>query len=170
MHNVIFNQWRQHSGGSTKDFFWRSIVDSPCLWIAHKIFSNFRGSLVYHKSIFDLQLWTTHTGASLILEKLFSRSSSYDIACFSILANGPHLDATIISENIFRSSSIDGVIFNFWHQIFWKVRNSAYNLRFKLSSFKIFFWMDHKKKLSEDPALGIGPFQKVQREVIYFCS
>ena len=30
--------------------------------------------------------------------------------CFSILAIGPHLDATITSENIFRSSSIDAVI------------------------------------------------------------
>ena len=39
--------------------------------------------------------------ASLILEKLFSRSSFYDIPCFSILANGPHLDATITSKNIF---------------------------------------------------------------------
>ena len=51
-------------------------------------------------------------GASLILEKLFSRSSFYDIACFSILASGPHLDVTITSENIFRSSSIDAIIFS----------------------------------------------------------
>ena len=51
-------------------------------------------------------------GGSLILEKLFSRSSFYDIACFSILANRPHLDAVITSENIFRSSSIDAIIFN----------------------------------------------------------
>ena len=33
--------------------------------------------------------------ASLILEKLFSRSSFYDIPCFSILASGTHLHATI---------------------------------------------------------------------------
>ena len=52
-------------------------------------------------------------GVSLILEKLFSRSSFHDIACFSILASGPHLDATVTSENIFRSSSIDATIFNF---------------------------------------------------------
>ena len=39
-------------------------------------------------------------GASLILEKLFSRSSFYYIDCFSILATGPHLDATITSGNI----------------------------------------------------------------------
>ena len=51
-------------------------------------------------------------GAPLILEALFSRSSFYDIPCFSILASGPHLDATITSENIFRSSSIDAIIFN----------------------------------------------------------
>ena len=36
-------------------------------------------------------------GASLILEKISSRSIFYDIACFSIVANGPHLDATITS-------------------------------------------------------------------------
>ena len=52
-------------------------------------------------------------GVSFILDKLFSRSSLYDIACFSIIANGPHLDATITSENIFRSSSIDAIMFNF---------------------------------------------------------
>ena len=33
--------------------------------------------------------------SGLILEKLFSRSSLYDIVCFSILASGAHLDATI---------------------------------------------------------------------------
>ena len=57
-------------------------------------------------------MWTAYTGASLILEKLFSRSSSYEIACFSILASGPHLDATITSQNIFTSSSIDAITFN----------------------------------------------------------
>ena len=51
-------------------------------------------------------------GASLILEKRFSRSSFYDIACFSILVSGPNLDTAITSENIFRSSSIDAIIFN----------------------------------------------------------
>ena len=34
-------------------------------------------------------------GASLILEKLFTGSSFYDIASFSSLASGPNLDATI---------------------------------------------------------------------------
>ena len=63
--------------------------------------------------IFDLQLWTSHTDASLILEKLFSRSTFNDIARIPILGNGPRLDVTIISENIFRSSSIDAIIFNF---------------------------------------------------------
>ena len=51
-------------------------------------------------------------GASLLLEKLLSRSSFFDIACFSILASGPHLDATNTSENILRRSSNDAVIFN----------------------------------------------------------
>ena len=51
-------------------------------------------------------------GASLILEKFFSRSSFYDIASFSTRASGPHLDATITSENISRSSSFHAIIFN----------------------------------------------------------
>ena len=51
-------------------------------------------------------------GVSLILEKLFSRSNFYDIAYFSILASGPHLDATITSKNISRSSSTDVITFN----------------------------------------------------------
>ena len=34
------------------------------------------------------------------------------MACFSIFASGPHLDANVTSENIFRSSSIDAIIFN----------------------------------------------------------
>ena len=50
-------------------------------------------------------------GASLILEKLFSRSSFYNIAFFSILASGPHFNTIITSENIFRSSSIDAITF-----------------------------------------------------------
>ena len=51
-------------------------------------------------------------GASLILEKLFSRSSFYDIACFSIPASRPHLGATITPENNFRNASIDAIIIN----------------------------------------------------------
>ena len=34
------------------------------------------------------------------------------MACFSIFASGPHLDATITLENIFRSSSLDAIISN----------------------------------------------------------
>ena len=57
-------------------------------------------------------MWTAYTSASLILEKLFHRSSFYDIACFSILASEPHLDPTIISENIVRICPIDAIIFS----------------------------------------------------------
>ena len=39
-------------------------------------------------------------------------SSFYGRACFSVLASGPNLDTTITSDNIFRSSSIDAIIFN----------------------------------------------------------
>ena len=51
-------------------------------------------------------------GASLILEKLFSRSSFYDITCSSVLASGPHLDAPITSVNVSKKSGIDAIIFN----------------------------------------------------------
>ena len=44
-------------------------------------------------------------------EKRFIRSSFNDIACFSILASEPHVDATISLRKIFRSSSIGAVIF-----------------------------------------------------------
>ena len=48
-------------------------------------------------------MWTPYTGTSLVLEKLFSRYSFYDIACFSVLASGLHLDATITLDKTFRS-------------------------------------------------------------------
>ena len=51
-------------------------------------------------------------GASGILEKLFSSSSFYDIACFSIFASGSHLDATVTSGKILKSSSINAITFN----------------------------------------------------------
>ena len=51
-------------------------------------------------------------GASLILDKLFSRSSFYDMACFSIFASGPHLDPTTTSKKILRRYSIKAIIFN----------------------------------------------------------
>ena len=51
-------------------------------------------------------------GASLILEKLFSRSSFYDIACFSIFSGVPHSDPSAASENILRRSIFDAIVFN----------------------------------------------------------
>ena len=41
-----------------------------------------------------------------MLEKLFNKSGLYDIACFSLFASGPHVYATIITEDI------DVIIFN----------------------------------------------------------
>ena len=41
-----------------------------------------------------ISLWTGYTGASLMLDKLFNRSSFYDIVCFLILVSAPHLNAT----------------------------------------------------------------------------
>ena len=81
-------------------------------------FYNFRGLL--SKLLRYAIIWflifncgpTAYTGASLILEKLFSRNSFNDIACFSIIAGGPHLDATVTSDNILRRSSIGFIIFN----------------------------------------------------------
>ena len=51
-------------------------------------------------------------GVSPIKQKRFGRSSFHDIVFLSILAGGPHLDATIASENIFRSSKNDAIIFS----------------------------------------------------------
>ena len=67
------------------------------------------GPAVCHNLIFDLKLWTTYADTSPILDRLFSRPSFRDITCFPILAGGPHLDATLTSRNIFRSSSIANI-------------------------------------------------------------
>ena len=40
------------------------------------------------------------SSASLILQKIFSRSSFYEIAGFSIFASGSRLDVTITSDTI----------------------------------------------------------------------
>ena len=101
--------------------------------------------------IFNPQLWTTYTGASIVLENLFSRSSFYDIACFSILASGSDLDATITSDNIFRNFSIDAIIFNcgllimdtsiVLEEFLGRSAIPPYNLRFKLSFIEVFVRM-----------------------------
>ena len=106
--------------------------------------------MVCHNLIFDFSLRTAYTGAALHLEKLFTRSIFYDIACFSILASGPHLDATITSENIFRSSSIDAIIFNCGPLI--------------MDASLLLEDLFGKSRISPI----IKGFQKVQREVSYF--
>ena len=60
---------------------------------------------------FDLLSLIVDCLIGCFMDKLFSRSSFYDTVCFSILASGPHLDATITSENTFRSSCVDAIIF-----------------------------------------------------------
>ena len=91
-------------------------------------------------------------GASLILEKFFSRSSFYDIASFSTPASGPHLDATITSENISRSSSFHAIIFN----------------RGPLQMDTSHVLEDFFERSKILPI--IKGFQKVEREVWYFPS
>ena len=103
-----------------------------------------------HNLIFDLKLWTAYTSVSLILEELFSRFSFYDIACFSILASGPLLDVTMISENILRSSSIVTHLYGYiscFRGLFQSVQDSTYNLTFKLFFIVFFFRMVHNKEL-----------------------
>ena len=123
-------------------------------------------------------MWTAYTGASRILEKLFSRSSFYDTVCFAIIASGPHFDATITSENIFRGSSIDAIIFNCGPLIMdaslvledflgWS-RISPIIWRLNSRSLWFSFGCSTKRNFSEGPTLRIGPFGKVQCEVIYF--
>ena len=123
-------------------------------------------------------MWTAYTGASLILEKLFSRFSFYDIDCFSVLASGLHLDATITSVNFFRSSSVDAIIFNcgllimdaslVLEDFFSRSRISPIVLGLISLSLWSSFQCSTKRNFSEGPPLSIGPFQKVQRETIYF--
>ena len=48
-----------------------------------------QGPAVCHNLIFDIQWWTAYKGASLIFEKLVSRSGFYDTVCFSILTSRP---------------------------------------------------------------------------------
>ena len=115
-------------------------------------------------------------GASLILEKLFISSSFYGIKCSSIFASGPHLDATITSENIFRSSSIDAIIFNcgplimdaslVLENFFGRSRISPIIKGLNSRSLWCSFGWSTKRNFSEGLVLSIGPFQKVQREVI----
>ena len=133
--------------------------------------------MVCHTLIFHLYLWTDYRGASLILEKLFSWSSFYEIARFSTLASGTHFDPTITSGNIFRSSSIDAIMFSCGPHIWMlsccrgllqEVQDSSYNLTFKLSFIMAFFGWSIIRKVSVSPALSSRPFQNVQREVIYF--
>ena len=108
------------------------------------------------------------TGASLILEKLFSGSSFYDLACFSILASGSHLDATITSDNIFRSSIIDANpildhlygCFSCFKGLFQQVQDSAYSLTFKLSFIAVFLWMVHNNKLFRRSSIKYQTFSE----------
>ena len=87
------------------------------------------------------------------------------------------MDAAITSDDIFRSSSIDVVIFNFvplftdaslvLEDFLGRFRVSSIildlNSRLLLSS----FGYSTKRNFSEGPELNIAPFQKVQSEVIY---
>ena len=74
---------------------------------------------------------------------------------FQSFANRAHLDATIVSENVLRSSSIDATIFKcellilcfFCLRLFQLVQDSAYSQTFKLWLIVVFFWMFHNKKL-----------------------
>lgn len=49
---------------------------------------------------------------SILADLLIVRLGPSTKACFSILVSGPHLDAIITSQNIFRRSSIGVIIFN----------------------------------------------------------
>ena len=102
-----------------------------------------------------------------------SRLSFYSIAYFSIFVSGPHLDATITSEIIFRRSSIDAIIYNcrplMCMLILEDFFSRSYNLTFVLPFIVIFSQIFHNEKFQwEDPALSIGPFHKVQPKVISF--
>ena len=58
--------------------------------------------------------------------------------------------------------------FSCFGRLYQKVQDSTYNLSFKISFIVVFFEWSTMRKFSGGPTLSIGPFQKVQREVIYF--
>ena len=92
------------------------------------------------------------------------------MTCFSIFASGPHLDPTSTSENIWRRSSIEAVIFNCRPHI-----DSPLILEDFISRSRIPHIICRLKSRSlwssfgwkEVPALSIRPFQNVQCEVIW---
>ena len=116
--------------------------------------------IVCRNLIFDLWLWIAYVSVSLTLGKLFSRSSFYDIACFTLLADIWYLDYIITSENIFRRSSIDADILQDFYS-----RCKIPPIILRLNSCLLWYTM---RNVSEAPALIIGTFQKAQREVIFF--
>ena len=87
------------------------------------------------------------------------------------------MDATITSENTFRSSSIDAITFNrgplimdaslVLEDFFVRSWVSPIIKGFNSRSLRPSFGWSTKRNFSEGAALSIGPFQKVQREVIY---
>ena len=97
--------------------------------------------------------------------------------CFSILTSGPHLDATIISENVLRRSHIDAIIFNCgplicfscFRRLFQLVHDSAFNQTFKFSFIVVFIRMFHNKKIFRRCSIKYRTFHKVQRDVIYLA-
>ena len=103
-------------------------------------------------------------GASVILENLFSRSSFYDIVCFSILASGPRLDATITSGNILRRSSIGNVVDHLYgtslvlEDFFSRSRIPPITKCLNSRSLRFSFGWSPMRNFSEGLALSIGPF------------
>ena len=95
--------------------------------------------------------------------------------CFSVFANGPYLDptTTTTSENILGMSSIKlwttYMDFSVVLEDFIRGSTIAYII-YRLKSRYLWssFGWSTMKKFSEVPALSIGSFQKVQREVTYF--
>ena len=109
-------------------------------------------------------------GASLILEKLFGKSSLYDIGGFSILASGPRLDATITSKNILRRSSIDNVLDHLYDaSLVLEDFSSRSRIPPIIPFILIFFRIVHYEKLFRRSSDKYRTFLGVQPEVIYFC-
>ena len=122
-HNVIFNQWGQLWAGSRPYCSFHvdvpisvDIDDFPpflyttCAIYLHSsasIFDKLRQEVVVTVNAICEGLGSIND----FFEKSIVNSSFNDMASFSILASGPHLDATFTSENVFRSFSIDADIF-----------------------------------------------------------
>ena len=136
------------------------------MWIANRTFSNFRGSfpMVQWCAIIWFLIFNCRLLIRVLL-LLYSRSSFHDIACFSILASGPHFETPITSENILRISSIDNVVGHLYGaslvlEDFSSRSTIPLIIKYLNPFIALFFRMVHYEKLFRWPSLKYRAFSE----------